>query len=41
MKKLFLVLALVGSLGVAACGKPVPQDCNKPENKTKPECIGA
>lgn len=41
MKKLALVLALVGTLGIAACGKPIPQDCAKPEKKTLPECIGA
>ena len=41
MKKLFLVLALASSLGVAACGKSIPQKCDKPENRTLPECIGA
>jgi hypothetical protein len=41
MKKLALVLAIIGTLGIAACGKSIPQDCDKPEKKTQPECIGA
>lgn len=41
MKKIALALAFVSTLGVlAACGKPIPQHCDKKENKTLPECLG-